>query len=224
MDENDPGTADAASSQSARARLRAATDTAHRRLHVHPSFAALASGQIDLPAYRALLARLLGFHEPLEQRLLAAPWQALFGLDMQDRSRVKSLIDDLADLQMTREHIQTLPGIPDAALPALDTPGRFLGCLYVREGATLGGLVLSRKLDLLFKTELPMHKDLSGRRFLTGLDGDAARWSQLCEIIENKTWIGLLPAMISGAADTFAALECWLNGQTIPVDLNLSIQ
>ena len=158
MDENDFGKMlelqRVTPSDSARAQLRAATDTAHRRLHVHPSFAALVSGQIDRPAYRALLARLLGFHEPLEKCLFATPWLTMFDLDMGERRRVNSLFEDLADLQMTAEHIRILPRIPAALLPILDTPGKFLGCLYVREGATLGGRVLSQKLDFLW---LPRH-------------------------------------------------------------------
>ena len=224
MDENDSGktweSQRAAPSASARAQLRAATDTVHRRLHVHRSFAALVSGQINRPAYRVLLARLLGFHEPLEKRLFATPWQTMFGLDMGERRRVNSLIEDLADLQMTAEHIRMLPRIPAALLPILDTPGKFLGCLYVREGATLGGRVLSQKLDLLLRPEWLDHKDVRGRRFLTGMNGDPVRWSKLCGVFEDKTWISLIPDMILGATETFAALECWLDGLADVVEPN----
>ena len=216
MDENDFGKMlelqRVTPSDSARAQLRAATDTAHRRLHVHPSFAALVSGQIDRPTYRALLARLLGFHEPLEKCLFATPWLTMFDLNMGERRRVNSLFEDLADLQMTAEHIRILPRIPAALLPILDTPGKFLGCLYVREGATLGGRVLSQKLDFLFPSNLRTHKELRGRQFLTGKNGDTVRWSHLCGVIENKAWISLIPDMILGATETFAALECWLDG------------
>lgn len=224
MDENESGKTlelrRAAPSDSARAQLRAATDTAHRRLHVHPFFAALVSGQIDRPAYRALLARLLGFHEPLEKRLFAAPWQTMFGLDMGEHRRVNSLIEDIADLHMTAEHIRILPRIPAALLPILDTPGKFLGCLYVREGATLGGRVLSQKLDFLLQPDLRNHKELRGRQFLTGRNGDAVRWSNLCGVIGDKAWISLIPDMILGATETFGALECWLDGQANAVEPN----
>lgn len=224
MDENEPGMTlelqRAAPSDSARVQLRRATDTAHRRLHVHPSFAALLSGQIDRPAYRALLAGLLGFHEPLEKSLFATPWQTMFGLNMGERRRVNSLFEDLADLHMTAEQIRILPRMSAALLPILDTPGKFLGCLYVREGATLGGRVLSRKLDLLFHSNLRYYTESRGRQFLTGMNGDTVRWSHLCGVIEDKTWRSLIPDMILGAIETFAALECWLDGQANAVEPN----
>ena len=54
-------------------------DSAHAPLHLHPGFASLLRGDLSVPAYGLLMLRLLGLHEPIEQRLArqdGAPWMA----------------------------------------------------------------------------------------------------------------------------------------------------
>ena len=123
----------------ARDRLRAATHDVHMRLHRHPSFAQLADGTIDLVSYKSLLARLYGFHLPLEQALVQASHSLGIEVEMGSRRRVHRLRDDLRALQMTEAQITTLPCI--MGLPPLTTCGKLVGALYVREGSTLGGFL-----------------------------------------------------------------------------------
>ena len=189
---------------SARAALRRATDAAHTRLHHLPAFNRLATGRIDRAAYRRLLARLWGFHHPIEHRLRAAPWPTA-ALLMPQRRRAHLLHQDLRALGLHPTEITDLPRIPTDHLPALTDAARFLGCLYVREGATLGGRVLAAALDPLLGPTT-----LSGRRFLLGTRNDPALWRLLCEALETvepKHHAGL----IAGASETFAVLEAWLD-------------
>src|SRR6185437_3306793 len=91
--------------------------------------------------YRGLLARLLGFYLPIERQLGGFCW-AEVGLNFDHRRKALWLQEDL-------EALQEVPGaIVDISqcrrLPAVDSLAEALGCLYVLEGATLGGQIISR--------------------------------------------------------------------------------
>ncbi len=85
-----------------------------------------------------VLSLLLGFHRPLERRLARVDLGAV-GLDLHARLKAPLLAEDLRCLGVD-------PGqVPDCGdLPALSALPEALGCLYVLEGSTLGGQVLSR--------------------------------------------------------------------------------
>lgn len=187
----------------ARDRLRAATHDVHMRLHRHPSFAQLADGTIDLVSYKSLLARLYGFHVPLEQALVQASNTLGIDVEMNRRRRVHLLRDDLSTLQMTEAQITALPWI--MGLPPLMTCDKLVGALYVREGATLGGRVLARQLDGLLGSG-SMH----GRLFLAGGPGEPRLWQGCCALVEQIAADGHLDDMIASAINTFVALETWL--------------
>ncbi|WP_428542093.1 biliverdin-producing heme oxygenase [Rhodopila sp.] len=192
---------------SARAVLRRATDAAHARLHHAPAFARLAAGRIDLAEYRRLLARLWGFHHPIEHRLRAAPWPTAAAVLLPQRRRAHLLHQDLRDLGLQPNQIADLPRVPLDRLPALTDAARFLGCLYVREGATLGGRLLAAALDPLLGPAA-----VSGRRFLLGSRNDPALWRLLCEALETVE-PNHRDGLIAGARESFAALEAWLGPQ-----------
>jgi heme oxygenase (biliverdin-IX-beta and delta-forming) len=189
-------------SGSARFTLRAATHGVHMRLHRHPLFAALADGVISPPSYRELLIRLYGFHAPLETLLVKAVSTASIDLQMQRRLRAARLRSDLQDLGVDQVAINRIPLA--TAMPNLSTTGRTIGALYVREGSTLGGRILARRLDNI------LGHGFSGRQFLAG-DGDDSRlWAACCGVVEQHATSGYLDDMVNGAIDTFDCLERWL--------------
>ena len=187
----------------ARDSLREATHDVHMRLHRHSSFAQLAAGTIEMAPYKMLLARLYGFHVPLETALVQASSALGLEVEMDCRRRVHLLRDDLHSLQSTAAQIEALPRI--AALPSLTTCGRIVGTLYVREGATLGGKILARQLDGL------LGAGLHGRLFLTGDPGEHGLWQRCCSLVEKVATDGNLDDMIQAAVETFSALEAWLD-------------
>ena len=190
-------------SNSALGELRRATHEAHLRLHVHSSFAQLVDGHIGRDEYLVLLARLYGFHKPLEELLLSAPCEWWYGLDLEPRQRAHLLARDLASLGMSEQELESLPLATPAAI---DAPGKLFGCLYVREGSTLGAKLLARKLDHLFGT------GESGRSFLAGNNDHAEQWRQCCDGIERAADAGHLPTMTAAAVATFATFETWISG------------
>jgi heme oxygenase (biliverdin-IX-beta and delta-forming) len=187
---------------SARAALRNATRDIHDRLHGQMLFRQLLEETITRSAYGALLSRLYGFHQGIETAL-----DAQAGLrskvSMNGRHRVHLLVSDLKTLGQCDEGISSLPVV--AAPPDLDKLGRFLGCLYVREGATLGGRVLAGKLGHLLG---PGH---GGRRFFAGPDRDSELWRACCSAIEQPMESAERNAMIAAARETFEIFERWMS-------------
>ena len=149
------------------------------------------------------MARLYGFHKPLEERILSTPCEWWYGLDLESRQRAHMLARDLASLGMSGQELEFLPLATPAAI---DAPGKFFGCLYVREGSTLGAKLLARKLDPL------LGAGVSGRSFLSGNSDHGEQWRQCCEALERAADAGHLPAMIAAAVATFAVFETWISG------------
>jgi heme oxygenase len=188
-----------------RARLREATRESHERLHRQEALAALAGSTIDLPGYRVLLARLHGFHAPLEARLAASFWaEGVDGAVLAPRA--DRLRQDLAELGADHSELARLPVAAASDLPDLDGFGRFVGCLYVRAGSTLGARLLSKALDPLLGAGNPL-----GRGFLAGGEGADLQWRACCVAVDAATEQGLWDDMRAGAEATFSALERWLN-------------
>ena len=92
--------------------------------------------------YRSLLERFYGFYAPVETRLEAIHRATPLLADFAQRRKTANLGTDLAALGLTPAQIAALPLCAD--LPHLDSPPETLGCLYVMEGATLGGQLISR--------------------------------------------------------------------------------
>jgi len=188
-----------------RQRLREATREVHERLHGQPALAALASGTIDLPMYRALLGRLYGFHAPLEKLLASSAWADGAEARAVLSPRAELLREDLQDLGADESAVEHLPMASASLFPDPGVYGQFVGCLYVRAGSTLGGRILSRALDPLLGAD-----NQRGRRFLSGCNGADLQWRQCCVAIDRATAGGHWNEMLTGANATFAALEGWL--------------
>ena len=188
-----------------RARLRHATADIHETLHHNPRFAKLMAGLLSRPGYIALLERLYGFHAPLERELRASATGNIHGqIDPVIREKAHLLRLDLRDLGVAEGEIDAVPLC--RALPALATPEQRAGCLYVIEGAGLGGAAMANKLDYLLGDT-----NRAGRQFFIGRsDPDPMPWPHFCRWLE--LWApradGL--AIVASARRTFEAMEQWL--------------
>lgn len=189
---------------SARDALRAATGAVHERLHGVAAFARLAGGAINRDEYRALLARLHGFHQALEAALASGPAAgsgpgvAAWGIDLAARRRSPLLAADRAALG------DTSPPLP-APIPPIPCAAAAMGWIYVSEGSTLGGRHLARALDPL------LGEAMAGRHFLLGHGArHGAMWRDCCAAIEA---CGAEPArrqaMVAGAVEGFLRFEAW---------------
>lgn len=190
----------------ARAVIRQATCDIHERLHDHIAFRQLLAQTITRDEYRALLEALYGFHQPIEAVLVLHAGQQT-QVSMEGRGRAHLLLEDLNVFGGGKEVVADLP-LASLPLHLLAEPGGFLGCLYVREGAMLGGRVLAGKLDHLLggRTE--------GRRFFSGSARDAELWRSCCSAIDHNSGGVELDGMISAARETFEIFERWMTSRS----------
>jgi len=186
--------------------LRIATAEQHERLHHIPAFGALAAGELDRFAYRDLLGRMLGFHEPIEAAIAATLGDSAFGLDLRAMRRAALLHDDLAALGLDQAAIAALPR---GTAPDFASAAAAMGAVYVTEGATLGGRLLARGLDALLGPGIA-----HGRRFLlAGADPARPAWRDVRAAIDRAGSVPAdLAALIAAAGATFAAFASWFAG------------
>ena len=185
-------------------RLRRDTAAAHRAIEARLDL--LGSG-LSRDRYRHTLQRLYGFHVPVEAQLARlAPTAPPLGVP--PAARAAALARDLGALGMAPAAIAALPHC--AALPRGERPEHFAGCVYVLEGASLGGLVIARavhaRLGLCAAT---------GAAFFSGAGrATAARWRRVVAWLNDGGTAGwCADEVVSAARETFAALERFLTAE-----------
>lgn len=183
-------------------RLKLATQERHKALEkqlplLHPA--------LSLREYRRFLARFLGYYVPLEARLLPLPWWPHMGFAYSDRRKAPRLEQDLQALGEAEASVQSLPQCHE--LPVLETLPQLLGCLYVVEGATLGGQIISRHLHATLGLTAN-----TGAAFFSGYGTrTGSHWKVFCTALSSLTnQHENDEAVITSANDTFATLDRWL--------------
>ncbi len=176
-------------------RLRADTRPAHDALDRALNLDELTASP---ERYRELLARMYGFHAPLEPRLQ----RALRGI-VTLRGRSSLLAEDLSRLGL-----DDLDGIARCAdLPPLSEPTVALGVAYVLEGSALGGQVVAR----VVRDRLGLGADsgvafFSSRGRHVGVEWRA--FGHACDAYLEAHGGG--DRGVEGAEATFAAMHRWL--------------
>ncbi len=173
---------------------------------------------VDLPArlrsldcYRDLLERFYGYYSPLEQRLMAVASSGTLPLDLQPRLKAALLRQDLLALGRTAEEIIELPVCQE--LPQVADAADALGCLYVLEGATLGGQIISREVRRVLGLGLS-----SGCAFFYSYGTSTGKyWSDFCSALADygDRHPGAESQVIAAATETFARLERWIEGAQV---------
>jgi heme oxygenase len=190
------------------AQLRVATAALHVRLETRLD---LLGSALSMSRYRRVLEVFLGFYSPVEAQLrLLAPAAPPLGVPL--KARALLLQRDLVALGTTPAEIGALPECGD--LPRLDEPEHMAGCLYVLEGATLGGRIIAQALN----QQLALRND-SGAAFFAGDGrGIGLRWKRVLRWLEEFAD----PAaddgvrsreIVASACETFSALSRWLQLQ-----------
>jgi len=152
--------------------------------------------------YIARLEQLYGFYAPLEDRLEARGAFAAVALrpESQPQRKTPLLIADLdvlgarapAQLQLCTE------------LPELGSAAQVLGCLYVLEGATLGGQVISRHL----RKTLGIGPETGGRFFQGYGEQTGAHFRAFsASLVAFAREHGQKDSMVQSAIATFRALR-----------------
>lgn len=156
--------------------------------------------------YVGLIIDFWGFYSPLESRLANLPGLREWMPDLERRFKTPQLEADLANLGIPPETFASIPLC--AELPPLQGMAQALGCLYVLEGATLGGQVVSRHL----RRSLGFEAD-NGASFFQGYgDRTGTMWRIFGErLAAVESVLGPIEAEMTDAARaTFETLERWL--------------
>ena len=180
-------------------RLRSATHAGHER----------AETLVGLPQSLAFhietLATFYGLIEPWEAAIekVLAP----LNNELQGRQKTQLLSNDLKSLDVSKSAIATLSRCHD--LPSFDSVPAALGSMYVFEGATLGGQVLSRHIE--------KHLGLShgdGYSFYRSYGPRVgSMWRECGEILNRNVAEADADAAIKSAVDTFQCLCDWFERQ-----------
>ena len=122
------------------ARLKSGTEQQHREIE---AFIDPLKNFCSLDAYKTHLLKTWAFYRPLEADLAALDWSSI-GIEFESRRKAALIEEDL--------RVLGLPYPPEQGIKSV--LGRTnldfaVGCLYVLEGATLGGQVISRHLAKL---------------------------------------------------------------------------
>ncbi|WP_082407984.1 biliverdin-producing heme oxygenase [Verrucomicrobium spinosum] len=122
--------------------LKADTQQEHRLLEDRLD---LFNRVTDLAAYRRLLESFYTLYSPLEEMLAGAVnWNSL-GWDFEASRKTPWLLQDLVSLGADPAGLDALPRCQD--LPLLSSASHAVGCLYVLEGSTLGGQLITKQFS-----------------------------------------------------------------------------
>lgn len=183
-------------------RLKQATTSRHRALE---SQLPLMRDDLTRSSYHALLRLFFGYYAPLEARMMALPFWPAVGFDYSTRFKTPLLVQDALALGDSPEAVAGYARCHK--LPALSNPAQVWGCLYVIEGATLGGQLITKQISA---TAGVSHA--SGASFFDGYGSKTgSHWKTFCAQIEARALqSGGHDDMVASAQQTFETLGKWL--------------
>ncbi len=162
---------------------------------------------LSIHTYTDLLQKLFGFYKPLEERIAALPASQDLPVDLERRQKAPLLAKDLLWLKMTQPQLSQLTWCE--RLPEVKSITEALGCLYVLEGATLGGQIISRHL----KKNLALDGDRGCAFFCSYGDEVGLMWESFREALSSHcAKHGRIEEeqLVKSACETFVSLDYWL--------------
>ena len=187
-----------------RQQLKRETAALHQRLEAQLG---LLEPELSIHRYRRVLRTFYGFYAPVEASLvrLAAAGPPL-GFPLRARSEL--IENDLLALGLSRRELAELPRCAD--LPRLSCPEDLAGCLYVLEGACLGGQVIAPALH----RRLGVAKGSGASFFVGDAEATSARWILVLTWLEGVVRAGARSEeIVASACATFLTLARWVEQQ-----------
>lgn len=183
----------AAPSSSILPALRLATRPAHDQLEQHIFNQQLSAGTVTEAATAHFLAKMYGFLVPYEARLRAQH----LGPEWETGARQRAHLI-LHDLRQPASQLAICDNMPPLA-----TWPQLLGAMYVVEGSTLGGQVITRQLA---KANIPLRSYFTGYGERTGM-----MWKAFCQLLTQAATPANEAELVESARLTFQHLDAWLN-------------
>ena len=156
--------------------------------------------------YQTVLERFYSFYVPFENLL----HESIYSDFLKPRSKISHLIKDLSFLGV---QIDGLDHFSEKDLFPLNTPEQILGVLYVLEGSTLGGRILTQH----FSTKFDFSPEEGINFFNCYGVKTGIYWKEFLEFMEKERIDKSLKEelIISSAKNAFQALNKWLTQKGI---------
>lgn len=184
-------------------RLRTETRPEHDAIEAVLDFT---SETLKISDYRHTLERFHGFYLPLEAGLVKMGGWAQRGLDLTDRQKTHLLETDLRVLGVNNPEMLAVC----TDLPPHGTVNAAFGCLYVLEGATLGGQVITKSIH----KHLGVTPETGGRFFNGYAERTGMMWQAFRAAITAS-----VPSpsdedeVVAAAKATFSKLHHWIRAK-----------
>jgi heme oxygenase len=155
----------------------------------------------SVDAYRKLLVAFYGFYVTLEAKLAEVDWKPL-GIDWTERRKIHLLERDLRLVGADTAGIARCEH-----LPSLADEAHALGCLYVLEGATLGGQYIERQLA----QQLHITPESGAAFFHSYGERRREMWNLFREaLVRFAMNAEREDQIVKSATETFQKLDAWL--------------
>jgi heme oxygenase (biliverdin-IX-beta and delta-forming) len=193
--------------RSVRQTLRRATASLHASLDA--TLSVLTRPDLSIDRYRQVLSAFYGLYAPLERGLTTLNGSQPM-LPVSLPSRTAQLEQDLRFIGLSERDVDQLPICGE--LPNWSGPGHWAGCLYVLEGASLGGQLIARAVERSLGFGAG-----SGASFFVGEGAHTqVRWSHVSAWLEALARSGTPEsALVAGARDTFETFINWCDARQV---------
>lgn len=172
----------------------------------------------DAVVYRRYLEKLLGFHRPVESHVAAVNGIEMLGLMLDRRWKSPRLERDLLGFGLAPGAVASLASC--ANTPRIRSLSSALGCMYVLEGATLGGQVIAREL----RARMPAVLDRGSSYLRCYADQTGAQWRAFTAVLLAYGQHEAAQAeMVDAACETFATLRAWLEDDAPDATIDATI-
>ena len=184
------------------AKLKEQTAEQHQRLEGKLNILArLNSAQ----GYKSLLKQFYGFYRPLEMHLGSVMCPPGFLADFTARRKTPLLEKDLLFLDLPERELHALPQCQK--LPTVESEAQAFGCLYVLEGATLGGQIISK-----YVADKLGYESERGATFFRSYGAEVrAMWCGFVQALRDYAKAhDADDEVVAAAVDTFDKFDQWL--------------
>lgn len=175
--------------------LKATTAQVHEQLEKKMD---IMSQLENMETYKNLLVRFYQYYVVMEEKL----GQFSADLPLEERKKLHLLKADLSQLGFSENDLAKLS--PASSVPHLDSLSMAVGSLYVLEGSTLGGQVISKHL----RNKLGVRPETGGSFFWAYGEKTMEMWLRFKSFLNS--YQGDQPKVLESARLTFLSLEKWL--------------
>ena len=190
-------------------RLRIETRVEHQAIEQNCRLRRLSEPDLEIEEYVSILRRLLAYVGPVEDDLRRWSQHLPHSLELASRlTKAELLRRDIATLSRSGDLEANLSVV--APSPGLSSVEQAWGCLYLFEGATMGGQILARCLQ----SNLGLTPDhgtafYSSYRHLTGARWQTFKAALNASVVEEALFAD---EIVATAQATFRAMNLWMAG------------